>query len=624
MKQCFISHCSDDKEEIVAPLMKLLSAHYPNDCRFFCSSVPETALRLGVGLGSGLKQELKESDCMIAIMTDNYLRSPISLVELSAMWYRSDDIEQILPIVFTPLGADFLQKSFVARPIYLDATTAELAVQNSVQLIASLEKSGFSPLNSALLQTELNAFFQTLRRRPSARPYIGSGETYDNINRYCAEHGVTQIFEGAVPHELVRQKLGEKQTLYFVMTTGSAFIDNYAKDFLQAQVARGTTIYMILPNRNSDFCMDVAEIENPECPQVNMNRLTTEFDSVVAKLKFVLHEAKTQASDPDCIGRIFLCAAYTLLRQTVCLGNGDIDGCWGWITTTMPPRRAVGNTPTLLFEGNLRDKLFFGHAVYGHVSQMIELARKRGGLIDLAAERDFSSFQKDEIVDLGERTELEKEWKEKYALARKKLDKRQRLKSFVLIEIAAQHPLNGSQPGEEFRARLDYGFHLYQQLSQEGKEVSIYVPGSVHLNHGVAEPVSLSEAGCRYLLDLGVPELCLLGENENQEYMQGMGVYNSCDECYVSSKLFHDGGYGDLHCICSPNQALRKQLFYINFGVIPVMHTVRTSEMYHDFTQELFHSVPTVLYRYPNWSDPNCPLFHKSREERMPGYREKA
>lgn len=624
MKQCFISHCSDDKEEIVAPLMKLLSAHYPNDCRFFCSSVPETALRLGVGLGSGLKQELKESNCMIAIMTDNYLRSPISLVELSAMWYRSDDIEQILPIVFTPLGADFLQKSFVARPIYLDATTAELAVQNSVQLIASLEKSGFSPLNSALLQTELNAFFQTLRRRPSARPYIGSGETYENINRYCAAHGVTQIQDGPADRNTIVQKLTGKQTLYFVMTTGSAFIDNYAKDFLQSQVANGTTVYMILPNRNSDFFMDVAEIENPEIPGFNMKRLSNEFDSVVTKLKFMLHEAKTKSPQPDRIGRVFLCAAYTLLRQTVGFGKGDDGNCWGWITTTMPPKRAVANTPTILFEGNLQDKVFFGNAVYGHVSQMIELARKRGGLIDLALAPDFSSFNQDEIVDLGERAELEKEWKEKYALACKKMDKRQRLKSFVLVEIAAQHPLNGDQPGEEFRARLDYGFHLYQQLSQEGKEVSIYVPGSVHLNHGVAEPVSLSEAGCRYLLDLGVPELCLLGENENQEYMQGMGVYNSCDECYVSSKLFHDGGYGDLHCICSPNQALRKQLFYINFGVIPVMHTVRTSEMYHDFTQELFHSVPTVLYRYPNWSDPNCPLFHKSREERMPGYREKA
>jgi len=43
--------------------------------------------------------------------------------------------------------------------------------------------------------------------------------------------------------------------------------------------------------------------------------------------------------------------------------------------------------------------------------------------------------------------------------------------------------------------------------------------------------------------------------------------------------------------------------------------------MFHNFTEELFESIPTVLFRYPDWSIPECPIFQKSRIERMPGYK---
>ena len=142
------------------------------------------------------------------------------------------------------------------------------------------------------------------------------------------------------------------------------------------------------------------------------------------------------------------------------------------------------------------------------------------------------------------------------------------------------------------------------------------------MEHGIVDPVSLSEAGCTYLKALGVPEDHLYGERENSEYMGSDGVYNSCDECFVSASIFHDRGFGTLHCVCSPNQVMRKQLFYLNFQVIPVIHTVNPGAMYHQFTTELFHSIPAVVYKYPNWSDRDCPIFKKSREERMPGYRE--
>ena len=632
MKRCFISHCSDDKEPIVEPLQELLTKNFDRDqYRFFCSSVANSALSPGDELSSALKTEIKESDCMIAIVTDGYLRSPICLTELSAMWYKSDKkgITSIIPIVFTPSGASFFQHEFVSNIIYLDATQSIFSRDNAEILTKGLEANDFFSNGRTSLLSSLTEFLQINRQRLSLRPYIGSRDVFFRINEFCAKGGVKEITAGAVNHNEVCKHLAGKQTLYFVMTTGSSFIDIYSKEFLQSQISQGTTVYMILPNRNSDFCIDVATIESPNHSEDNLKRLSAEFDSVVRKLKIVLHEAESLAIEPDRIGHVFLCAAYTLLRQTICMAKSNDGDCWGWITTTLPPVRASGNTPTLVFEGNLNNSSFFGNSVYQHVHKLIELARNRGGLIDLAQNPSFISFDRDSIVDSGERAEKEKEWQEKYLEACKVMCRRQRTKKRILIEIAAQHPLNGDKPGNEFRARLDYGFRLYQSLCQDEKveEVSIYVPGSVHMEHGIVDPVSLSEAGCQYLLELGIPKDSLFGDKENHEYMTindvYYGVYNSCDECFVSSRLFYDIGYTELHCVCSPNQALRKQLFYLNFKVIPVMHTVRTDEMYHDFTQELFHSVPNVLYRYPNWSTIECPIFWKSRRERMPEFKQK-
>ena len=99
MLKCFISHCSDDLETIVEPLVEILSNHFLCEkFRFFCSSTADTALLPGTEVGIALKRELKESNCMISIVSDSYLRSPISLTELSSMWFTCEE-KSIIPIV---------------------------------------------------------------------------------------------------------------------------------------------------------------------------------------------------------------------------------------------------------------------------------------------------------------------------------------------------------------------------------------------------------------------------------------------------------------------------------------------------------------------------------------------
>ncbi len=619
MLQCFISHCSDDLESIVMPLDNLLSKHFSKDkFRFFCSSTSSNPLMPGTNVGFELKRMINESVCMIAIVTDSYLRSPISLTELSSKWFIGNN-KGIIPLVYSFEGEKYLSQDFISDIVFLKAIDPSRARFNAELMMNCLIENGFEPLNKSSFLDALIDFFKNYSQEPSKRPYIGSGEVYRNINSFCEQKGIKQISYGVVNSNVVKEKLSGRKEIILAMTTGSSFIDTYSKEFLQKQIANGTNIYMIIPNKNSDFCRDVAFIESNDNYLDNLERLTLEFVMVVRKLKFLIEEAKAIATDKTTIGHIFICAAYTLLRQTVCIGKNENGDCWGWITTTMPPSRAAGSTPTIVFEGNINySESSLGKTVYKYVSEMIEVAHKRDGMIDLETNPDFISFESDEIIDIGERKEIEKEWKEKYRIASDYMKKRKHLEKYALIEIAAQHPLNGDQPGEEFKKRLDFGFRLFQELSKAGCIVKIYVPGSKHMFKGTIDTLSLSEAGQNYLRSLGLADDCIFGDKENIEYMGTNGVYNSCDECFVSASLFKDNGFGQLHCVCAPNQALRKQLFYLNFKVIPLIHTVPNQSMFHQFTDELFDSIPTVLYRYPNWSIPECPLFHKSRSERKP------
>lgn len=72
------------------------------------------------------------------------------------------------------------------------------------------------------------------------------------------------------------------------------------------------------------------------------------------------------------------------------------------------------------------------------------------------------------------------------------------------------------------------------------------------------------------------------------------GVYNSSDECFVASKIYDEIGAGELHCVCSSAQMMRKILSYIYFGYVPYMHTVSCDNMYHDYIDEIFVNIPIL------------------------------
>lgn len=166
----------------------------------------------------------------------------------------------------------------------------------------------------------------------------------------------------------------------------------------------------------------------------------------------------------------------------------------------------------------------------------------------------------------------------------------------LLIEVAAQHPLiDGIYPNPEFSARLDAAIKRYELERENRETVKIYVPGSRHMQNGIADRISLSAAGCNYLETHGVDPADLYGKDANSKYKGDDGVYNSSDECYVATRLFRDLGFGRLASYCSPAQLMRKALSYIQFGVLPDMYSVPCDDMFHDYVDEVFIHIPVFL-----------------------------
>lgn len=194
----------------------------------------------------------------------------------------------------------------------------------------------------------------------------------------------------------------------------------------------------------------------------------------------------------------------------------------------------------------------------------------------------------------------------------------------ILIEVAAQHPLKDrAYPDLEFQLRLDKAIEILQEKTEDGMKVEIYVPGSLHLNtNGIIDKVSLSTSGKNYLVSKGIPSEKIHGDDLNSAYDNDgtrafTGVYNSADECYIASKYFIENGFGQLFCICSPNQLMRKSLFYLYNGIVPQVVTVPTQSLFHNFIYEIMEAVPKVILDDHDWQGEDSKDAIRTRKARM-------
>ena len=213
--------------------------------------------------------------------------------------------------------------------------------------------------------------------------------------------------------------------------------------------------------------------------------------------------------------------------------------------------------------------------------------------------------------------EAKEYWYEKQRLAQQAMEGHRECNG-ILIECASKVLEDGLHPDSEFRARLDRTIELYHKLCQENEVVHIYVPGSLHKENGVSDQCTLSTAGRRYLIERGIPDVIILGDRENEQYKGNEGVLNSADECFVASRIFFDGQYRELHCVCSPIQVTRKWFYYLEFGLVPLIHSVRIADRdIMDIVTEQLRGTENVIYNDHNAQSHDSEVWINSRKERM-------
>lgn len=599
--KCFVSYCSDDVtvvEELTNILIKI------DSFEMFNTSTYKFGIPAGEDRAEIIRIALREADFLIAVITDSYLRSVICLSELSAFWYAG---KKVIPVVYTQKGYQVLLDLFGKDIIYIDAVNAFQNRDNSTKAAQDFIKS--LPVSTDVDEERISAFFENCKQSIPRRPFIDSGDEYENIFGYCFKYGVDRITNTTLSWEDIVSKLENKKDIYILSTTGENLINGLSTIFIPQALAKGINFHILLPNKHSQFCKDVAEIEAPNDSLGNMERLEKSFSNVIYLLKESINRAK-ESEDYSIglspLGKIEMGCAYTLLRETIILGVGEED-IWGWISLTIPPKRTNDGTPSLEVSGKINDNNF-ANLVHGHVSAIYSLAKKRGHLFNVELFNENAFFL--------EKDSAKSYWRELSIIAKNNMKEKSNDEycDQQLIEVAACHPLNKKgEPSKEFTNRLDYAVQLFNNSDIESY---IYVPGSLHKSNNIVDKYSLSLAGINYLIEKGIPKDRLFGDEMNEKYKKEEGVYNSADECFVASQIFLEGEFKTIHCICSPNQMLRKKLFYIAFGVLPMFHTVPEGAKSHDDIYEIFESIPDVIFNDHTWQSKNSKNGNRTRSER--------
>ncbi len=601
----FVSHASaDNKDKKIKKLCDILEQYSP----VFCSSVPKSSISLGSRLFNKINKNITDCRKFIAIITDNYLRSQYCLYEYSVARYLK---KTIIPI-FSSEEVELKMRALADKDVVnlIANNDKEICLDAAEKLLKTLKLSNQNKENIA-------AFLQKLALTTSAKPYIGMTQNdYNKVLRYCDEVGIVKIGKGALRSgDEIKSKFATAKKIYFLSTTGAGLLKSVKEIAIPLALKNNAEINIIIPDKDSVFCEDVALAECKQdgfgniIEEQNKKRIHSEFDSVFQYLNEAYWHIKKSTSNAQ-VGTITCYCSQTLLRQTILLAIDENDNAWGWTTMTMPPLRTT-DCPSFAVEGKANTS--FIKLMMDYCESIKSIAIDRGEYCSIDGSTISNHFNNRNI-------DRKQYWEDKRSTAVEFMRKRRKSYSNILIEVAAQHPLyNGRTPNEEFMKRLDSAILLRKSLQDENTKVYIYVPGSRHSYNGIDDEISLSQAGREYLISRGVNEDFIYADKENVLYKGDDGVYNSADECYVSSLIFKNEKFGRLICVCSPYQIMRKTFFYLEQGIMPECYGISSEDMFHDIVSEYFNSLWVTVFDDPDWQDKiNSEMYINSRRERMP------
>lgn len=192
-------------------------------------------------------------------------------------------------------------------------------------------------------------------------------------------------------------------------------------------------------------------------------------------------------------------------------------------------------------------------------------------------------------------------WLSRQRQAAQELDQERQsdvLSTTALLVPASQHPLVGGEtPGVEFSHRLRAVLRRFEELTDRGERVEIFVPGSRHYDKrtGQVDKVALYDAAARWLVDRGVEPRSLHGKDWIDRHRPNMGIYSGAEEIAVAAAGFYaDARYASVHYYCSPGQAMRASVYGLAYG-IPLGIEI-PQELSHSDGIEQFHSKKVLKF----------------------------
>ena len=100
----FISHSSEDKELVLLFVNLLTQGFHIDNNEIFCTSM-DNSLRVGEDFIKSIKEELRDSEIVIFLITPNYIASKFCIMEMGAAWAYKNNI---VPIIVPPLDFNVL------------------------------------------------------------------------------------------------------------------------------------------------------------------------------------------------------------------------------------------------------------------------------------------------------------------------------------------------------------------------------------------------------------------------------------------------------------------------------------------------------------------------------------
>lgn len=608
-KNIFISHASYDNRA-GNKFSNLLKQMNPTP-HIFYSSLAESGVDVGDNFKNTIYKEIDTCDYFLALITPAYLRSQVCLCELSIANYRymqSKNSKIQLILIYSSNEISDLE-TIVSKEIHHLVITDGRALTTFLKTFEGVDKECVQDAFDSLMHSNL-------RKMPM--PYIGMPKVkYENIYTFWENTQLHSFRTGAgLTNEEQDEIIVNAKTVYVVAITGNGLI-KARKAALVKALENGAEINVIIPNKGSETCKDVAYIEATDSQNVEQNsiRIQNEFDNVLQFLNEIYAEATIKKGTITCF------CARTLFRCTMLITNSKDELLSGFLNITIPPYR-TSETPSLSFL-NVGHSNNFATQLQSYCVKVSQYAKDQKQIISIPTDSSkICSFSENSleppVKDNDNISDARLYWLQKYIIAQRFTHERSTTyPNTVLIEVSAQHPLeNGRFPNIEFRARLDRAVETYRKLETQGITSCLFVPGSRHKSGNIEDQISLSKAGELYLLQQGVPHEQIFGEDVMDSYVGDSGIYNSADECFVTSSIFKDRKFGKVICICSPTQSLRKSLFYYENGIVALFDCVAADSMFHDPINEFFGSLWKTVFEDHNWQDKESFLYLKSRQDR--------